>query len=171
MSVAVRPWRKPGKFQVDIIFRKPDGTRVRDQRVVEAKTKGMARRWGESRENQLRAGSLVLSKPAAPTFSRFVDDDWLPTYPVKAGNRRTTIKEKKTHVRVHLKPFFGETPLDAIDRLMLDQFVAEMFEKTVGKGALRAYEPKREARCPPTFEREEGQERDGYASDNSRHRT
>ena len=40
MSVAVRPWSKPGKFQVDIIFRKPDGTRVRDQRVVEARTQG-----------------------------------------------------------------------------------------------------------------------------------
>jgi len=44
MSVAVRPWKKPGKFQVDIIFRKPDGIRVRDQRVVEAKKEGTARR-------------------------------------------------------------------------------------------------------------------------------
>jgi integrase len=51
----------------------------------------------------------------------------------KTANRRTTIKEKKTHVRVHLAPFFGETRLNEIDRLMLDRFAAEMFEKTVGK--------------------------------------
>lgn len=69
----------------------------------------------------------------SPTFKTFVDDSWLPTYPASAANRRTTIKEKKTHVRVHLAPFFGETRLNEIDRLMLDQFVAEMFEKTVGK--------------------------------------
>jgi integrase len=72
-------------------------------------------------------------KKACPTFKAFVDDSWLPRYPISAANRRTTIKEKKTHVRVHLAPFFGDTRLDKIDRLMLDQFVAEMFEKTVGK--------------------------------------
>jgi hypothetical protein len=49
MSVAVRPWKKPGKWQVDIIFHKPDGERVRDQKVVSAKTEGMAKRWGDAR--------------------------------------------------------------------------------------------------------------------------
>jgi integrase len=136
MSVAVRPWRKPGKFQVDIIFHKPDGQRVRDQRVIEAKTEGMARRWGEARENQLRAGTLVLhAEPAklAPTFAEFVEKDWLPVYPKAAGNRHTTIAEKKSHLKSHLLPFFGEMRLDAINRKTMETFIAKTFEKTVGK--------------------------------------
>lgn len=133
MSVAVRAWKKPGKFQVDIIFKRPDGTRVRDQRVTEAKTASIARKWGEAREGQLRAGTLTLERRPSKTFGAFVDDDWWPVYPAKAGNRHTTIAEKASHLKHHLQPFFGTMALDAIDGKQIDRFVAHMTRKTIGK--------------------------------------
>ncbi len=124
----------PKKWRVDIRFKKPDGTKVRDQRVYEAPTEGMAHRWGQSRESQLRAGSLVLGKTkAAPTFKDFVEKDWIDTYPKAAGNRHTTIKEKKSHLKSHLMPFFASMPIDRIDRKAMEKFVAKTFEKTIGK--------------------------------------
>jgi integrase len=96
----------------------------------------MARRWGEARESQLRDGSLTTGKAVEPpTFSDFVDDDWLPVYPQARGNKPTTIKEKNTHIRTHLKPFFGSTRLDKIDARLVDRFVAELLGKTKGKCA------------------------------------
>ncbi len=174
MSVTVKPWRRGG-FQVTIRFRWPDRTVFRDRRVVDTPTAAQAKKWGEQREREVLAAGQpkpedAKPKKACPMFKAFVDDSWLPTYPASAANRRTTIKEKKTHVRVHLAPFFGETRLDEIDRLMLDQFVAEMFEKTVGKDPLTAYEPKRHARRPSALERQEDQERDGDAPNDPRHR-
>jgi hypothetical protein len=136
MSVAVRPWRKPGRFQVDIIFRKPDGERVRDQRVVEAKTATIARKWGEAREGQLRAGTLTLElKRVSKAFTSFVDDDWWPVYPAKAQNQHTTITEKKSHLDHHLKPFFGAMLLNEIKGRQIDRFVAHMSKKMIGKEA------------------------------------
>jgi len=134
MSVAVRPWKnKPGKWQVDIIFCKPDGERVRDQRVHAAKTEGMARRWGEARESQLRAGLLRTETKACPTFEPFVKDEWLPTYPKAAGNKPSTLREKKSHLRKHLVPFFAAMRLDAIDRKQMEKFIAHTLDKTKGK--------------------------------------
>ena len=141
MSVRVVSWKPelgPGKWRVDIRFKKPDGTKVRNQTVHEAPTKGMACKWGEAREGQLRAGSLVLQTPEAkelPTFAAFVDDEWLPVYPAKAGNKHTTVREVTSHLKIHLKPFFGSTPIDKIDARMLDRFVAHMSKKMIGKPA------------------------------------
>jgi integrase len=136
MSVAVRPWKKPGRWQVDIIFHKPDGERVRDQRVTEAKTESIARKWGEARETQLRAGTLTLEpKRASKAFTSFVDDDWWPVYPAKAQNQHTTVTEKKSHLDHHLKPFFGAMPLDEIEGKQIDRFAAHMSKKTIGKEA------------------------------------
>lgn len=136
MSVRVVPWKPevdgPKRWRVDIRFRRPDGCKVRDQRVYEAPTKGMAQRWGQSRESQLRSGSLVLEKRKAPLFKTFVEG-WMETYPASVGNGPHTVTEKETHLKHHLVPFFGEMTLDQIDKKTIQEFVAAFLKKTKGK--------------------------------------
>jgi integrase len=137
MSVRVVPWKPemgPDKWRVDIRFKKPDGTKVRNQTVHEAPTKGMARKWGEARESQLRAGTLAVSEEKAeiPSFATFVLE-WETTYPKAAGNRHTTTKEKATHIKSHLLPYFGSMRLDEINEKAMDAFLAHMADKTKGK--------------------------------------
>jgi integrase len=136
MTVRVVPWKSssegPKRWRVDIRFKKPDGSKVRNQTVYEAPTKGMAQRWGQSREGQLRDGSLVTVKIDSPPFDTFADD-WIKVYPASAGNKATTIDEKTKHLKVHLKPYFGAITLDKIDRLTLDKFSAALLGKTKGK--------------------------------------
>lgn len=138
MSVAVRPWKKPGKFQIDIIFKKPDGARVRDQRVIEAKTEGMARRWGEARESQLRAGTFTIEKSAVMTVA-----DFAPEY-VKGHLTANLAKQSATDavesiLRVHILPFIGGKPLDKVT----DDVVADLKAKWT-KGGYTTPDKKRE---------------------------
>jgi integrase len=115
VSVAVRPWKTPGKFQIDIIFRKPDGERVRDQRIVEAKTKGMARRWGEAREGRLRAGTLVTGSDKTPVM--LVKDFapiWLERHCEASLHKRSGTDTSETILRCHLVPFIGGKRLDQV---------------------------------------------------------
>jgi integrase len=128
-----RPNRRPGRWRVDIRFKKPDGTKVRNQVVYEAPTRRMAERWGEAREAQLRTGTLTLEKRTSPRFETFVREEWLPTYPKAAGNKPSTVREKKSHVDRHLVPFFGDMRLDEIDNRAVEQFIATMLRKTKGK--------------------------------------
>jgi integrase len=136
VTVKVRPLPN-GKWRVDIRFRWPDKSEYRERPNVEAATATQARRWGEQREAELRNGGKSELAPIAaetsPTFAEFVKDTWLPTYPRAAGNRKSTIEEKQSHLKSHLSPYFGRYRLDAIDRRALDSFVAHMMEKTVGK--------------------------------------
>jgi integrase len=135
MSVRVVPWKPEqgaNKWRVDIRFKKPDGTKVRNQTVYEAPSLRMAERWGEAREAQMRTGTLVLDKVQSPTFSVYADE-WMEVYPKAAGNRHTTVAEKKTHLEHHLKPFFGSVTIDKIDKPLMEKFIAVSLDKTKGK--------------------------------------
>jgi integrase len=117
VSVAVRPFRKKlGKYQVDIIFHKPDGERVRDQRVLAAKSEGIARRWGEARESQLRAGTLVLrpvEKSPVMTVAAFAPE-FLAGHLTANLAKQSSTDSVESILRVHILPFIGEKPLDQI---------------------------------------------------------
>jgi integrase-like protein len=131
MSVAVRPWKKRGKFQIDIIFKKPNGERVRDQRIIEAKSEGMARRWGEAREAQLRAGSLAVG--AAKTSVMFVKDFapiWLERYCKANLHKQSGTDTSETIIRCHLLPFIGSKRLDEVT----DDVVANLKAKWLQGG-------------------------------------
>jgi integrase len=137
MSVRVVPWKPEqgaNKWRVDIRFKKPDGTKVRNQTVYEAPSKGMARKWGEAREAQLRTGTLAVSSEGrpCPTFTDFVTE-WEGVYPKAAGNKPSVVREKQGHLRKHLTPFFGAMTLDAIDRKNMEKFIAGALDKTKGK--------------------------------------
>jgi hypothetical protein len=74
-----------------------------------------------------------------PTFAKFVTELWLPTYPASAGNRPTSIREKKIHVRRHLIPALGRLRLDEIRGQAVDRFVADLRKpKLIGKNETRA---------------------------------
>ena len=52
MSVKVRPYRNGG-FEVDILWRAPDGRRQRERKRLSTTSKSAAQRWGEQRERWL----------------------------------------------------------------------------------------------------------------------
>lgn len=80
-----------------------------------------------------------MLKPAtAPTrevigFREFAEKQWLPTYPRAAGNRATTLREKETHLRVHLVPRLGDTPLDEVRGRVVDRIFAELTAAGLGE--------------------------------------
>ena len=49
------------------------------------------------------------------TLTRFIDEVWWSTYPTGRENRPTTIEEKETHIRLHLKPALGRLLLTDIN--------------------------------------------------------
>ena len=60
------------------------------------------------------------------TLERFIDEIWWPTYPSGRGNRPTTIKEKDSHIRHHLKPAFGPLLLHDITPQRVTQLFADL---------------------------------------------
>jgi len=50
--VKVRPYRRGG-WEVDILFRRPDGSRHRERCKTPTASKSAAQRWGEDRERHL----------------------------------------------------------------------------------------------------------------------
>ena len=66
------------------------------------------------------------TKEEIPTFEKFVEERWLPTYPAAAGNRATTTKEKELHLRLYLKPVLGGMLLDEIKGEAVDRLFASL---------------------------------------------
>jgi integrase len=117
--VAWKPELGPGKWRVDIRFTKPDGTKIRNQVVHEAPTKGMAKRWGEAREAQMRAGSLNLEARQVLTVAEWAPD-WITTLEGN-GKKRSAIEAAQSVVDIHVLPFVGTRRLDRITDDVLDE--------------------------------------------------
>jgi hypothetical protein len=89
--------RKTGAMRqfrmVDVVFEHADGRIERVRKVSPVQTQRGARDY----ERQLRASLLSPTAPAkeVPKFEEFVDERWWQTYPAAAGNRHTTVREKK----------------------------------------------------------------------------
>jgi integrase len=135
MSVRVIPWkpdRLKNRWLVDIRFRKTDGTKVRDRQIHEAPTKAQARKWGEAREAQLRAGTLVIGneRTDVPTLAEFY-----PRFIEHSANTGrkgrpdspSWVLSKEIAYRVHLGPAFGSLPLDEIS----DERVSKLRSKSL----------------------------------------
>lgn len=78
-----------------------------------------------------RAQAVIES----PLFSDFVDDRWLKTYPGSVGMRERTLEEHRTHLRLHLKPFFGPMRLDEISEESIARFIASLTRQRARKEA------------------------------------
>ncbi len=111
-------------WMIDIDFEHPDGRRERLRKVSPIQT----RRGAEEYERRLRAELLNPKRGSAPApvFGEFVEKRWLPTYPVAAGNRKSTIEEKEGHLKRYLKPAFATVRLDQICGERLDRFFADL---------------------------------------------
>jgi integrase len=131
MSVKVRKFKRGG-YEVDIIVRLPDGTRLRERKKTPCSSKPAAQRWGEERQ-----AILVLSgKPRrkeVPTLEAFV-----PRYTaehVRANRHKPSTQSLKQHIiDFYLKPRWAKWRLDEIrdcDVQKLKADLAELSPKTV----------------------------------------
>jgi integrase len=66
----------------------------------------------------------AVEKQEVPRFDKFVDEQWMGTYPDSVGNRPSTIKEKELHIRLYLKPALGKLKLDEIRGEVVDRLFA-----------------------------------------------
>ncbi len=131
MSVKVRKFRRGG-YEVDIIVRLPDGTRLRERKKTPCTAKSAAQRWGEERQAIL----LLHGKPRrkeVPTLEAFA-----PRYMaehVKANRHKPSTQSLKEHIiDFYLKPRWARRRLDDIhdaDVQKLKADLADLSPKTV----------------------------------------
>src|SRR5262249_8919140 len=72
-----------------------------------------------------------------PTFQKFVDEKWWPTYPASVGNRARTVEEKEIHLRRHLKPVLGALRLDEIRGEKVAALFRSLREKGLGEKSVK----------------------------------
>lgn len=129
MSVAVRPYRRGG-WEVDILWRAPNGRRRRERKRVSMRSKSTAERWGVLRERE-----LVLQQPAVrapkdvPTLAvfwpRFIDGH------VRANRHKPSgLAGKESIGRVHLLPAFGARKLNAITTEDVQRLKARLSDRS-----------------------------------------
>jgi len=118
---------RDGRWRYRIVVKLPDGQKERISNTPTLNTKVECER--AERDHVLRTlhpTSVPEVKKEVPTFSKFVSEQWLPTYPASVGNRPTSIREKKIHVRRHLLPALGRLRLDEIRGHVVDRFFADL---------------------------------------------
>jgi integrase len=112
MSVKVRRFRSGG-WEVDITFRLPNGSRMRERSKAPVSSKSAAVRWGEDRERHLLINGPSLPTKEVPSLRefapRFIDGH------ARANRQKPSgIASKERVLRVHLLPALGHRKLDAI---------------------------------------------------------
>jgi integrase len=111
MSVTVRPYRRGG-WEVDITFRLPNGSRLRERSKAPVSSRSGAFRWGQAREQHLLQHGPEPAKKEVPTLqdfaSRFIDG-----YAKANRQKPSGVAAKQTILNVHLIPAFGNRHLDA----------------------------------------------------------
>ena len=71
---------------------------------------------------ELQTGDYVA--PSDQTFGDFLVSEWLPA--IRGTVRQTTLKSYEMHVRVHIVPRLGRTPLQKLNGARLNSFYAEL---------------------------------------------
>ncbi len=118
---------RDGRWRYRKRVRLPDGNNPRISGTPPLNTKQAAEAAEREHINRL------LSPPAAtpekkevPTFEKFVDEVWWPTYPSSVNNRPSTCEAKEIHLRLHLKPTLGPLPLDKIRGEVVNRLMAKL---------------------------------------------
>ena len=131
MSVKVRKFRRGG-YEVDIIVRLPDGTRLRERKKTPCTSKSAAQRWGEERQAILVLNGKPRRKevPTLEAFAgRYMDEH------VKANRHKPSTQSLKEHIiDFYLKPRWAKRRLDDIhdaDVQKLKAELADLSPKTV----------------------------------------
>jgi integrase len=131
MSVRVRNVGN-GRWQVDVIYRRPDGRRARDRRRVRVSSKSAAHRWGEARERHLLFYGPTPSsdEKEVPTLAQFAPR-FLDGYARANRQKPSGVAQKEIALRVHLVPLLGTTRLAAITNEDVQQLKQRMTGKSV----------------------------------------
>jgi len=115
---------------IDFVHQHPDGTRQRVRKRSPIQTKRGAERYERQlRVELMQSPSAVVAaakRKEVPTFKTFVEKRWLPVYPAAAGNRPSTVKEKKGHIKLYLTPALGKKRLDKIRGEVVDRLFADL---------------------------------------------
>lgn len=138
MSVTVRKYKRGG-WEVDIRGELPDGRGYRERRKSPVSSKSGSKRWGESRERELRE---ELSRPEpqpeeerkeVPTLEEFAPR-FLDGYAKANRQKPSGVSSKESILRVHLVPLLGSKRLDEVtseDVQRVKQHLASKATKTV----------------------------------------
>jgi hypothetical protein len=123
MSVKVRKFRRGG-YEVDIIVRLPDGTRLRERKKTPCTSKSAAQRWGEERQAILVLNGKPRRKevPTLDAFAaRYMDEH------VKANRHKPSTQSLKEHIiGFYLKPRWAKRRLDDIHDADVQKLKAEL---------------------------------------------
>lgn len=119
-----------GKWRYRCTVTLKDGTKERISGTPsEANTKLAAKEAEDAhRKRAVNPPEVVEKKEAAPGFADFAKA-WLDAYPAAAENRSSTITEKEFHLRIHLVPYWKDTPIDKIDSMGVTTMIAELKKK------------------------------------------
>lgn len=149
MTVRVRPWSKNGKsgWEVDILFRWPDGTRYRERKKAPVTSESGARRWGQQREAHLMAAGKDATEPKSddpgptkpdtstvPTLEDFAPR-FIRGYATASQHKQSGIDAKESILKHHILPRLGDRRLDQItdeDIALLKATFAEGIANGVG---------------------------------------
>lgn len=126
-TMAVRKIKK--RWYVDIRY-----NRKRFRIPSPENSKAGAEAYEATIRHDLAMGKLVKSaedeekqKKREQKFKNFAWE-WFETY-VKTNNKYSEVGNKKYTLQGHLVPFFGETPIDKIDTLRVEQYKAKKISK------------------------------------------
>ena len=113
---------------MDVMILLPNGRRHRERHVL-THSKSAAQRWGQDRERHLLQHGLPKPKKEVPTLKefapRFVDGH------ARANRQKPSgIAAQEVLLRVHLVPFLGNKPLDAITNEDVQQLKTSMVSKS-----------------------------------------
>ncbi len=129
MSVKVRPYRNGG-WEVDIVFRLPNGRRRRERCKAPVESKSGALRWGQDRERHLLQHGPEPEKKEVPTLEEFALK-FLEGYASADRHKPSGVASKETILRIHLIPFLGSQKLDAITNAEVQRLKLHLKDKAV----------------------------------------
>ena len=117
---------KAGRWRYREMVRLPNGRRERISGSAPKGNNTKAACARALREHIDRVTDPRQTYGRAPTFSEWFNGRFWQEWVLGEENKPSVRAEKESAFRVHLQPFFGHMPLDAIDVSTIQQFKAEL---------------------------------------------
>lgn len=131
MTVRTRAYKgRKGQWEVDIRFNDPDGNEVRQRVRAPVGSRTGAQKWGEEREKALLLRSYnkrgedrsVREVPTLEAFWLRFEQEHVKAERHKPSTQRSTEQRFETHLR----PLFGQVPLNKINNECVQKLKATM---------------------------------------------
>ncbi len=121
--MTVRYRQERGAWYVDVVVNHLDGRKER----IRARSPINLKRAAEEHERKLIAAALErAAKPPAPPERRVREfaEEFITTY-ASVNNKPSEVAAKKTNLRIHILPVFGDLMLSEVTAVRIDQLKAE----------------------------------------------